>query len=124
MTWEEFASRVRTFQRGFMGEPKEIRPGRGSFHENPSSCICEDSVAKAKMESGSRKLGNGNIIGKDAAGEEAVDDQNNENEPEWSDPEDEEDLSELQGKSLLNGTSMDYDASISEEPELEELLSD
>ncbi|KAM7517349.1 hypothetical protein LguiA_006932 [Lonicera macranthoides] len=124
MTWEEFASRVRTFQRGFLGEPKEIRPGRGSFHENPSSCICEDSVAKAKIESGPRKLGNGNISGKDTAGEEAVDDQNNENEPEWSDLEDEEDLSELQGKSLLNGTSMDYDASISEEPELEELLSD
>ncbi|XP_027333312.1 O-fucosyltransferase 6-like [Abrus precatorius] len=43
MTWEEFASRVRTFQVGFMGEPNELRPGRGEFHENPSSCICQNS---------------------------------------------------------------------------------
>lgn len=41
ITWEEFASRVRTFQVGFMGEPNELRPGSGEFHENPSSCICE-----------------------------------------------------------------------------------
>ena len=30
-----------------MGEPNEVKPGRGEFHENPSSCICEDPVAKA-----------------------------------------------------------------------------
>ncbi|KAG5248010.1 protein ROOT HAIR SPECIFIC [Salix suchowensis] len=47
-TWEEFASRVRTHQIGFMGEPNEVKPGRGEFHENPSSCICEDSAAKAR----------------------------------------------------------------------------
>lgn len=41
MAWEEFSSRVRTLQIGFMGEPNEVRPGRGEFHENPSSCICE-----------------------------------------------------------------------------------
>ncbi|CAL2232938.1 unnamed protein product [Prunus armeniaca] len=35
MTWGAFASSVRTYQRGFMGEPNEVRPGRGSFHENP-----------------------------------------------------------------------------------------
>ncbi|KAJ6906488.1 hypothetical protein NC652_024039 [Populus alba x Populus x berolinensis] len=46
-TWEEFASRVRSLQIGFMGEPNEVKPGRGEFHENPSSCICEDPVAKA-----------------------------------------------------------------------------
>ncbi|TKY57547.1 GDP-fucose protein O-fucosyltransferase [Spatholobus suberectus] len=43
MTWEQFASRVRTFQVGFMGEPNELRPGSGEFHENPSSCICQNS---------------------------------------------------------------------------------
>ncbi|KAL2316518.1 hypothetical protein Fmac_030394 [Flemingia macrophylla] len=43
ITWEEFASRVRTYQAGFMGEPNELRPGRGEFHENPSSCICQNS---------------------------------------------------------------------------------
>ncbi|XP_022762957.1 uncharacterized protein At1g04910 [Durio zibethinus] len=41
MTWEEFASKVRTYQIGFMGEPKEMKPGRGEFHENPDSCICQ-----------------------------------------------------------------------------------
>ncbi|KAL8521220.1 hypothetical protein ACS0TY_011673 [Phlomoides rotata] len=43
MTWEEFASHVRTFQIGFMGEPNEVKPGRGEFHEHPLSCICEKS---------------------------------------------------------------------------------
>ncbi|KAF3521247.1 hypothetical protein DY000_02064056, partial [Brassica cretica] len=28
-TWEEFTSRVRSFQRGFMGEPKEVRTATG-----------------------------------------------------------------------------------------------
>ena len=42
-TWEEFASRVRTFQVGFMGEPNELRPGSGEFTENPSACICQNS---------------------------------------------------------------------------------
>ncbi|KAG5239193.1 protein ROOT HAIR SPECIFIC [Salix suchowensis] len=46
-TWEEFMSKVRSHQIGFMGEPNELKPGRGEFHENPSSCLCEDSVAKA-----------------------------------------------------------------------------
>ncbi|KAK4804103.1 hypothetical protein SAY86_003920 [Trapa natans] len=46
MTWEEFASRVRTHQIGFMGEPNEVRPGRGEFHENPSACICENQETK------------------------------------------------------------------------------
>lgn len=47
MTWEEFASRVRSNQIGFMGEPNEVKPGRGEFHENPTSCICEKSKEKA-----------------------------------------------------------------------------
>ncbi|OAY52201.1 hypothetical protein MANES_04G065200v8 [Manihot esculenta] len=51
MTWEEFASKVRTHQIGFMGEPNEVKPGRGEFHENPSSCICEDSKAMAGGDS-------------------------------------------------------------------------
>ncbi|KAK4284901.1 hypothetical protein QN277_001672 [Acacia crassicarpa] len=45
-TWEAFASRVRTYQVGFMGEPDELKPGMGEFHENPSSCICQDTEAK------------------------------------------------------------------------------
>ncbi|KAL1176559.1 hypothetical protein V6Z11_A04G167000 [Gossypium hirsutum] len=41
MTWEEFSSRVRTYQIGFMGEPNEMKPGKGEFHENPDSCLCQ-----------------------------------------------------------------------------------
>ncbi|XP_010531513.1 PREDICTED: uncharacterized protein At1g04910 isoform X2 [Tarenaya hassleriana] len=49
MTWDEFASKLRSYQQGFMGEPEEIKPGHGEFHENPSSCICRISEA-AHME--------------------------------------------------------------------------
>ncbi|CAN1770767.1 O-fucosyltransferase 6 [Linum perenne] len=42
-TWEEFGSKVRLSQIGFMGIPNEVKPGIGEFHENPSSCICETS---------------------------------------------------------------------------------
>ncbi|XP_002530648.2 O-fucosyltransferase 29 [Ricinus communis] len=41
MDWDTFAKKVKACQRGFMGEPDEMRPGRGEFHEYPSSCICE-----------------------------------------------------------------------------------
>ncbi|KAF0898361.1 hypothetical protein E2562_007211 [Oryza meyeriana var. granulata] len=41
MSWDSFSSRVRMVQKGFMGEPKELRPGRGEFHENPSTCESE-----------------------------------------------------------------------------------
>ncbi|CAK8539054.1 unnamed protein product [Lathyrus sativus] len=50
MTWEEFAPRVRKFQVGFMGEPNELRPGSGEFHENPTSCICQKSGSPVKIE--------------------------------------------------------------------------
>ncbi|XP_031102995.1 O-fucosyltransferase 6-like [Ipomoea triloba] len=119
MTWEEFASRLRTFQKGFMGEPKEVRPGRGEFHENPSTCICEDSGAKAEANSDPRRIGN-----EDIASQKETEDHNADNEPEISEPEDEEDGLEGEefSEALFNVT--DYDTSISEEPELEEMLSD
>ncbi|KAL2545269.1 O-fucosyltransferase family protein [Forsythia ovata] len=41
MDWSTFARKVKSCQRGFMGEPEEMRPGRGEFHEYPSSCICQ-----------------------------------------------------------------------------------
>ncbi|KAL3843325.1 hypothetical protein ACJIZ3_000728 [Penstemon smallii] len=47
MTWEEFGSRVRTSQIGFMGDPNEVKPGRGEFHENPISCICNNEEDKS-----------------------------------------------------------------------------
>ncbi|XP_047312699.1 protein ROOT HAIR SPECIFIC 17-like [Impatiens glandulifera] len=39
-SWEEFSTRIQTHQIGFMGEPNEIKVGRGEFHENPTTCIC------------------------------------------------------------------------------------
>lgn len=129
-TWEEFTSRVRSFQRGFMGEPKEVRAGRGEFHENPSTCICEDTEAKAKAQIESRKLGKKNkSTNKDAAAAVTTvpnDGQSEEDEPDWSEPDYEEEQSDLQDRGLYNGTSLDYDdpSSTSDEPELEEMLSD
>ncbi|KAK9000211.1 hypothetical protein V6N11_080714 [Hibiscus sabdariffa] len=49
-TWDEFASKVRTYQIGFMGEPKEVKPGKGEFHENPDSCICEAKDLKSSQD--------------------------------------------------------------------------
>ncbi|KAK8479227.1 hypothetical protein V6N12_005821 [Hibiscus sabdariffa] len=130
MTWEEFASRICTLQRGFMGEPKEVRPGRGEFHENPSTCICEDSEAREREREKAdskhkkhRKLDDSSR--KDVV---AIDDQNGYEEndvPEWPDLEDEEeDQSGPQEKLLYNATGSDYDAFSSDEPELEVMLSD
>lgn len=49
MTWAAFAETVRHYQKGFMGDPMEVRPGRGEFHENPAACICERPEAKEKL---------------------------------------------------------------------------
>ncbi|XP_021757794.1 uncharacterized protein At1g04910-like [Chenopodium quinoa] len=40
MDWRTFAKKVKSAQRGFMGEPDEMKPGRGEFHEFPAACIC------------------------------------------------------------------------------------
>ncbi|KAI3882418.1 hypothetical protein MKX03_001919 [Papaver bracteatum] len=44
--WDTFARKVRSSQIGFLGEPEEMRPGRGEFHEFPSSCVCEKDKSK------------------------------------------------------------------------------
>ena len=41
MDWDTFASKVKASQRGFMGEPDEMKLGRGEFHEYSYSCVCE-----------------------------------------------------------------------------------
>ncbi|KAL3645328.1 O-fucosyltransferase 29 [Castilleja foliolosa] len=41
MEWNTFSRKVKSCQRGFMGEPEEMRPGRGEFHEYPSACVCQ-----------------------------------------------------------------------------------
>ncbi|GFP86942.1 uncharacterized protein at1g04910 [Phtheirospermum japonicum] len=113
MTWDEFATGVRKYQRGFMGDPKEVRPGRGAFHENPASCICENPEAKAKIPPGK--------IRKDV--DVVVEDQNTTDDLEWSDPDEEDDLTTQQGSRSYNETSLD-DTLSSDDPELDELLSD
>ncbi|KAJ7294361.1 hypothetical protein O6H91_Y263200 [Diphasiastrum complanatum] len=57
MSWQQFAAKVLASQKGFMGEPNEARPGRGEFHENPVSCICEKPLADLKWESYSDRMG-------------------------------------------------------------------
>ncbi|KAM0007481.1 putative GDP-fucose protein O-fucosyltransferase [Helianthus debilis subsp. tardiflorus] len=39
--WESFAKKVKAAQQGFLGEPDEMKTGRGEFHEYPSTCICK-----------------------------------------------------------------------------------
>ncbi|MBA0585742.1 hypothetical protein Gorai_016508 [Gossypium raimondii] len=130
MTWEEFSSRIRTLQKGFMGEPKEVRPGRGEFHENPSTCICEDSEAMGKVKADSRHKKHGKLDDSSRKYVMVSDDQNDYDDndvPEWPDldeDEDEEDESGSKEKHLSNVTGSDYGAVISDEPELEAMLSD
>ncbi|GJW93419.1 hypothetical protein Tco_0173091 [Tanacetum coccineum] len=102
-----------------MGEPKEIRLGRGEFHENPTTCICEDTEAKSRSKTLPLKFGNANIDS-----DEVVTDQDIENELEASDQDEDDDLMGSQFLQSFNETNVDDDPSISELPKLEELLSD
>ncbi|KAL3497504.1 hypothetical protein ACH5RR_040236 [Cinchona calisaya] len=64
MEWDTFAKKVILCQRGFMGEPDEMKPGRGEFHEYPSSCICRKPFKRpdvVKEEDGDQPLGDSNI---------------------------------------------------------------
>ncbi|XP_020084591.1 uncharacterized protein At1g04910-like [Ananas comosus] len=61
MTWDAFASKVSAFQKGFMGEPNEVKPGRGEFHENPLECICEHSQVLPESTSLSQSVINTKI---------------------------------------------------------------
>ncbi|WOL16823.1 hypothetical protein Cni_G25611 [Canna indica] len=117
MTWETFSSKVRTFQKGFMGEPDELKPGRGEFHEYPSACICESSKKTAhsnfSIETETGKI-NTNLTAREVNSNEDSD---------WV----ELDYGENTplGGSAPNGTELEYDAFIKQEdPELEEILSD
>ncbi|KAK9286481.1 hypothetical protein L1049_014879 [Liquidambar formosana] len=130
ITWEEFASRVRTHQIGFMGEPNEVRPGRGEFHENPSSCICEDPEAKGGGDLGTQgQISVGHKNGKEnntrKATPEVTDEQLNEDEPDWLDSDYVDNENGFREKVLPNETDTDSVGSIkSEQPELEEMFSD
>ena len=54
LEWDTFARKVKECQRGFMGEPGEIRPGRLEFHEYPSTCLCEKPFIDELTEDGYR----------------------------------------------------------------------
>ncbi|KAF9622234.1 hypothetical protein IFM89_030276 [Coptis chinensis] len=124
MTWEGFSSKVRTHQRGFMGEPNEVRPGRGEFHENPSTCICENSDTETKDNLNSEvqfKVGPKNVS-KDVG--ELGDDQYADDEPDWTDMDYGENLIGPQDKDLSNLTDYSLLIKSEEQPELEDILSD
>ncbi|KAL6214133.1 hypothetical protein ACLB2K_013571 [Fragaria x ananassa] len=133
MTWEEFASRVRTSQIGSMGEPNEIREGKGEFHENPTACICGTSNTKSKVyvPMSQIELNDGSRISKeDDTSKDSGYDTNKDSgyvtgyttddEQYWS----EMDYVETGNKSLENGTSARLQDLISHLPELLELFSD
>ncbi|XP_058189762.1 O-fucosyltransferase 6-like isoform X1 [Rhododendron vialii] len=131
MTWEEFASRIRTNQIGFMGEPNEVKPGRGEFHENPASCICENSNAKARRDLGYRiqaTTSHGLVMENNTRSDTGglSDEQSAEEEQDWSDTDDAETENGLQGKTLPNRTDSDLGLGLvkAEQPELEEMFSD
>lgn len=152
MTWDEFSSSVRTYQIGFMGEPNEWKPGMGEFHENPSSCICEDSEAMAskipalhqQTHDGHRKGTKNMIQGivgangehgfenekKDYVGStkdsgDSTEELASEDEQEWFDTDYAEDLIILPGKDVSHETYLDGNLSgKTDHPEVEEFFSD
>ncbi|XP_065881887.1 O-fucosyltransferase 16 [Euphorbia lathyris] len=119
MTWEAFTSKVLSFQRGFMGEPKEVRPGRGEFHENPQTCICEDPEGRVNKNMEPRKLGKGF----NATVEHGTNnDLNSDDDLDIPDPDDDGETPQEEDSFYNNG--LDYDGFNSDEPELEEIVSD
>ncbi|KAK6129427.1 hypothetical protein DH2020_036829 [Rehmannia glutinosa] len=123
MTWEEFASLIRKFQIGFMGEPNEVRPGRGEFHEHPLSCICENSDQ-------STALGDSIFQGRaknyaDKSSVEYNDDGFSEDEQDLSETEYAEDDNGIRERVVLpNRKDSGFLLIKSEQPELEEIISD
>lgn len=89
MTWEEFASSIRTYQIGFMGEPNEIKPGRGEFHENPVSCICEKQRSGVSSQSEETNISEMALESSDNASE-ISEEQYNEDEQDLFDVDEEE----------------------------------
>ena len=127
MTWDDFASKVQAHQKGFMGEPKEMRPGRGEFHENPSACICDGPEANLVLSPRSRKQRK-EVKGKVNVGK-VLDIPKN---AELTDDEPEPlhlDYEEIENRASMNGSMVDYDEVLAQaeyrgDLELEERFSD
>ncbi|XP_037486718.1 O-fucosyltransferase 6-like isoform X1 [Triticum dicoccoides] len=113
MSWDTFASKVQMYQKGFMGEPNEIKLGKGEFHEHPMDCIC----ARTKRRTGHSKpnLSNRAV--------EAPGNHTSDAEFDWSDL-DYGENTPLGGDSS-NETDPDYGRIAGPDiPELEDILSD
>lgn len=101
-----------------MGEPNEVRPGRGEFHENPSACICESPLAKLR-----KKISPEKPVKQSNFSVEENDEQLSDNERDQP-LEDEDDPVTLQDTNVINETDWNNDGLVNEENELEEMLSD
>jgi hypothetical protein len=131
MSWDAFSSKVHMFQKGFMGEPKELRPGRGEFHENPSTCICEKTDPKTLTKSNPRSeqgLSNGTAGGK-ASSEPTVPDNTGEElggsgAEEDDAPAEKEDDAPAEKEEVADAEVEDDALVRPDDPELEEVLSD
>lgn len=131
MSWDAFSSKVHVFQKGFMGEPRELRPGRGEFHENPSTCICEKTEPKTPTKTNPRSeqgLSNGTEGGK-AISEPTVPNPTDEEldgsgVEEDDTPVEKEDDGPVDKEEIVD-TEAENDALVRpDDPELEEVLSD
>lgn len=108
MDWGTFAKKVKSCQRGFMGEPDEMKPGRGEFHEYPSSCICLKPFKRpdlVKDEDGDQPLEGSNIT--------------SEAKPRYQTIADKQAMSRVVKKTRIEGP-----ASIADETDHEDFLSD
>ncbi|KAI3691632.1 hypothetical protein L6452_31431 [Arctium lappa] len=56
LPWETFAKKVKASQQGFLGEPDEMKGGRGEFHEYPSTCICKKPFKFSNLDTGNQTV--------------------------------------------------------------------
>lgn len=131
MSWDAFSSKVHMAQKGFMGEPKELRPGRGEFHENPSTCICENTDPKTPTKPNRRSEGGkaiteptiANHTNEELGGSSEEEDDTSVEKEDDTSAEKEDDANEE--KEEIVDTELEDDALVRpDDPELEEVLSD
>ncbi|CAN6167887.1 unnamed protein product [Urochloa humidicola] len=123
MSWEAFSAQVRTIQKGYMGEPMEITPGRGEFHANPAACICEKTGGNTVVKSISRS--NQEPVNDTGINKAVGRPQYPVYTDEESDGSDTEDDQENTARGEMIEAEPDNDSGVrQEDPELEEILSD
>jgi len=123
MSWDAFSAQMRIIQKGYMGDPMEITPGRVEFHANPAACICEktsgNSVAKSIPRSNKESV-NDTGIRKAVVGPPYP--VYTDEEADGSDTEDDQDTT---ARGEMIDAEPDDDCVVrQEDPELEEILSD